>query len=453
MADMTIGRNAATPKGFLRRVSDARLDRVDDAHQQAWVVHPMSALLKLGALSLSSHARSVRAVETRSEQLRPTVRAEVGLKERVSDNAFGLALPRVDWCELRACLHRQVKAEWRRGNLEPSRFQKSTAAIDGKHLATIPEKRLRTLVTRRTELDGSQLSPEELRRVLSTQFRYVQLQESTNGKLCGLIRVHRATLISSDAAMCLDQWPVAGHTNEWATIELTVSALLSAYGRTKIIERVTLDAGNATPEVARDLGQRSVDYFMAVKTAQGQLHEHAVDTLGDRAGNKADHRVVVDERGKMICYSVWCAQLEDNLGFEGARHIVRIDRVVASDDDATVGNRYFVSSELPADLGPKEALKLARAHWRCENEGHWTADAIFDEDARRTPWTMHPDGVLVVGLLRAIAINILAVLRALSRYKQGQTWLKPTWKMVIEQALLTLCIPILNTSRFDAFEA
>lgn len=154
MAQMRISRNAATPKGFLRRMSDAGFEQVDDPRRQAWVVHPLAALLKLGVLALASHARSVRAVEVRSEQLRPTVRAQIGLKERVS-----------------------------------------------------------------------------------------------------------------------------------------------------------------------------------------------------------------------------------------------------------------------------------------------------------APWTMHPDGVLVVGLLRAIAINILAVLRALSRYKRGQKWIRPTWKMVIEQALLTLCLPILDTTEFDAFEA
>ncbi|QDG53158.1 ISAs1 family transposase [Persicimonas caeni] len=453
MAQMRISRNAATPKGFLRRISDARFERVDDPRAQQWVVHPLHALLKLGALAFSTHARSVRAVEVRSEQLRPTVRAQVGLKERVSDNAFGLVLPRIKWPQLRRCLHRQVKAEWRRGRLVPVRLQKSTAAIDGKHVATVPEKRLRALVTQRTSLDGATLAPAELRQVLSTQFPHVQLQESSHGKLCGLIRVHRTTLISSSAAVALDQWPIAGQTNEWGAIELTVSALMSAYGRTKLIERVTLDAGNATPEVAQMLQGRDIDYLMSLKVGQGRLWEHAVDTLGDREGRQADHRDVVEERGKTICYSVWREKLDGEYGFEGARQVVRIERVVAGDEDAEVGNRYFVSSESPDELGAKEALALARAHWRCENEGHWTADAIFDEDARRTPWTMHPDGVLVAGLLRSIAINILAVLRALTRNKSAEKWHKPTWKMVVEQALMTLCIPILDTTEFDAFEA
>ena len=78
-----------------------------------------------------------------------------------------------------------------------------------------------------------------------------------------------------------------------------------------------------------------------------------------------------------------------------------------------------------------------------------TGDAISDEDARRTPWTQDPDGVLVVGLLRVIAVNILAVLRALSRYQRDDKWLTPTWKMVIEQALMTLCEPILDMRQFN----
>ena len=81
-----------------------------------------------------------------------------------------------------------------------------------------------------------------------------------------------------------------------------------------------------------------------------------------------------------------------------------------------------------------------------------TADAIWDEDARRTPWTQHPDGVLVVGILRAIAINILAILRALSRIQEGLKSNKPTWKNVIEQALLVLCDPLLDMEAFNALD-
>jgi hypothetical protein len=93
-------------------------------------------------------------------------------------------------------------------------------------------------------------------------------------------------------------------------------------------------------------------------------------------------------------------------------------------------------------------------HWRCENEGHWTADAIHNEDARRTPWSKHPDGILATSLLRILAHNILAVMRALSRrINDHGTHEKLAWREVIEHLLLSICKPTLLTEEFDAVEA
>ena len=157
-------------------------------------------------LGILTGARSAHAVENRSEQLRPTVRAEFGLGERVSDNAFGLALQQIEPIELRRALHRQVKAEWRRKNLRPEDgpLPWSTVAIDGKHLATIPEKRLRALISSRTGLEGAQLSPSELKRVVGTQAPYVQVCGSKPGEMEGRVRSHRAALVSGGACVVLD---------------------------------------------------------------------------------------------------------------------------------------------------------------------------------------------------------------------------------------------------------
>ena len=199
MAQFRIDRNSVTPKGFLRRVLDCGFDEVRDPREQTKIIHPLVAVLRLAVLALASGARSARAVEDRSEHLKPQVRGEIGIHERVSDNAFGLILGQLDGKELRGALHRQVKAEWERKRLQADRLPQHTVAIDGKHLATIPEKRLRGLISHQTTLDGDLLTTDQLRHVLSTQFPYVQLHESESGRIYGLIRVHRATLISSDA--------------------------------------------------------------------------------------------------------------------------------------------------------------------------------------------------------------------------------------------------------------
>jgi hypothetical protein len=68
------------------------------------------------------------------------------------------------------------------------------------------------------------------------------------------------------------------------------------------------------------------------------------------------------------------------------------------------------------------------------------------------PRGQHPDGILLVGVLRAVAINILADLRALSRIGRGDKLLKPTWKVCIEQVLLGLFEPLLDMTTFNAFE-
>ncbi|MGM0558649.1 MAG: hypothetical protein ACQEVA_19845 [Myxococcota bacterium] len=131
--------------------------------------------------------------------------------------------------------------------------------------------------------------------------------------------------------------------------------------------------------------------------------------------------------------------------------MIRIERVAADDEGVrSAGNRYFVTSMERDELDAKQAVELARAHWRCENEGHWTCDAIWDEDARRTPWTTHPDGILNVGLLRSVAINMLAMLRTLSRVEQAGKLIKPSWTTVVEQALLVLCEPLLCMEAFNA---
>jgi len=60
----------------------------------------------------------------------------------------------------------------------------------------------------------------------------------------------------------------------------------------------------------------------------------------------------------------------------------------------------------------------------------------------------HPNGVFVVGVLRMIALNILAIARKLSRI--GTSEQTPSWKQVVEHFFLVLCESILETEAFDA---
>ncbi len=338
------------------------------------------------------------------------IRKALGIKDRVSDNAFSLVLRRLEPDDLRLALIRQVKAEHQRKTLRPcfDALPWSTVAIDGKHLATLGEKDLRNLVSAETPLDGGALDIEQLERVIKSRFEYVQFRKHNDARVDGLIRV----------------------------------------------ELVTLDAGNSSLESAKSVRKHGAHYFMALKGGQGALHTLAQHHLGEASGQRPLFSTSVEQRGKTICYSVWVHELDEGHGWQDARQLVRVERVAAGDEDdePEVGNRYYVCSKGAAELSAEHALILARHHWRCENESHWTSDAIFDEDARRTPWTRHPTGILVVSLLRCIATNILAVLRALSRIQTGDKLIKPSWKTCIEQALMTLFEPLLDMEEFNACE-
>ena len=76
-------------------------------------------------------------------------------------------------------------------------------------------------------------------------------------------------------------------------------------------------------------------------------------------------------------------------------------------DTRTIGNvttaatRYVISS-LPADA-PK-ILSAVRAHWRVENNLHWSLDVVFREDASRIRMG-HAQANFA--LLRKFALNML----------------------------------------------
>lgn len=457
VAQRNIQRKAATPKGILRRTLDAEFREVPDPRDERYITHPLSGVLQLGVLGLATGTRSTEAIETRSTQLAAPVEQAIDLDGRISDNAFGLILRQLEPYQLRQALHRAVKAEWvDRENLRPSELSKSTVAIDGKCLTTLEAWELRQLVSSRTELEGSELTVEQLKRVYSTRFPEIQLREDDDAGLIGVAMVHRATLVSSEAAVVIDQRSIPGTTSEHGEITNTLEALFNTYGRTKMLQRITVDAGNMYRKTARTVCDRGADYFGALKEhAQGDLYDCAVEGLGDRPDEEADATHTETSHGKTLTYRVWQMPIaEGTCGWEGTRQLIRIQRVAVDNEtgERNVGERYFVSSESPEQLGAMEAYHVARNHWRCENEGHWTADAIWDEDARRTPWTRDPTGIVNVGILRVIAINILAILRSMSRIEKGDQMETPTWKQVIEHAIQALLRPVLETGEFDEFD-
>lgn len=261
----------------------------------------------------------------------------------------------------------------------------------------------------------------------------------------GLARTHRAHLVSSAATVCLDVRPIPGDTNEVGAVRAFLEELVETYAKTSLFELVTADAGNCSEQVARWLHDHQLGYFLAIKGPQGDIHALALQELGGRPATAAECETTERARGKRITHRLYRLQLEGGyLEWTHARQLIRVERVVADPETGDVeseGNRFFVTNLVKGKLKSEGWLTLSRIHWRCENEGHWTSDVFWHEDARRTPWTTKPEAVYALAALRMIAQNILAMFRRMTR----RTWdpRPPRWQELIDlvRALLRLAAP------------
>lgn len=440
-------RQAATAKGLKRRVRDLGFAQVADPRVAGKVTYPLPTILSALVVAMVTKARSLRAVEQRTAQIVRRRGAWLGLTQRIADNTFAAVLPRLPVPALVACVQQLVKAEHRRGNLKPTRLAVGAIAIDGKNSATLRWHDL----CRVLELDEATATPAVVKAQLQAAYPAAQFCEPPEGRPYALLRVHTVTLISADAAPCIHLRPIAGATNELGAMPALLTELARDYGRTGLFHLVTTDAGNTACQLQGQIVQAGWHYCAQIKSEHGGLYQEAERVLRPRRRARAVASYTDTENGALCTYRLWRYDLEGAgwLDWTHARQLLRVERLAEKPQtgERTVGNRYYVTSLAPVDLGPRAALSTTRAHWRCELETHWTADAELGEDRRRLAWSRHPTGVLAVMAIRMMALAILAVARRLSRL--GYTEETPTWHQVAEHFLLQLCGSVLETAAFD----
>jgi hypothetical protein len=425
------------------------------------VLYKLPALLNALVVAVVTGARSLRQIEQRSLQLVKKLGSWQGIKKRIADNTFSTLLPRLSLADLLGCLHLMVKAEHRRGNLKPTRLPVGAVAIDGKHIATLRWHDLTRLLKEERAKKAKQRSDErieptpenvaELREILSKHHPEAQLCIPDVGEPHAKVRVHTATLISSDAALCIHQRPVPGATNEIGAMPELIDELKAAYRRTRLFQLITTDAGNTSLKVSGQIVALGCEYFCQIKSIHGELHAEAKRLLGRRSKAESKQSYTDIQNGEVVTYYLWRSDLGEQgwLDWEHARQLVRVQRIAVHPGTGkrSVGNRYYVLSQSSDVLGAHSALTVSRSHWRCENGTHWTADAELMEDRRRHAWSRHPNGTLAASALRMMALMILAVARQLSRLTYSKE--RPSWSDVIQHFFLRLCDGILETEAFD----
>jgi hypothetical protein len=92
------------------------------------------------------------------------------------------------------------------------------------------------------------------------------------------------------------------------------------------------------------------------------------------------------KRGRVTARRLWVdaaagAYAREQLGFPGARALLRVDRMTRGRDGVeSTESRHFVTSLDPAAVDAARLLGLVRGHWRVENCLHYEKDRWWDED-------------------------------------------------------------------------
>ena len=392
-------------------------DDIPDPRKPRGVRWALPTLLSTALLGMLVLSRSLRAAESFSGDL-ARARRRFGIDRRVPDSTLGDALARLDPEPLREHLHKQVRAEHRRKALVPTVVPIGAVSLDGKENGRFDQR----------------VHPA------------CQEQTGTDGKPQWAFRVMNATLISSAAAVCIDQLPIAADTNEMGTYQKAVDALLLAYGRSDLIELFMSDAGMTSEANARYVDEKHLAYVEAIKGNQPELQAEARRVFAAQTASQEPEVQTpweVDSSRGRICRQLY--RSAEMAGWGDWSHLrqVWLVRVLRHpgfvDGQECLGpvqlleDRLYATNLVWGRLKGPEIEQLVRAHWRCENNLHGTMDIQWKEDSGL--WVRRGNGLPVCGLLRALAYNLLALLRAVhlrsvdsreARWQQLRDWMRDT---------------------------
>jgi len=341
------------------------------------------SLLWAGALCAT---KTLRALEALSERM--------GC--RIADTTLWRVLRQLPVEPLRALLVQQVRAAWRAKEMV-SHLPLSVVAIDGK-----------TIWTGRYPAND-----------------YCQLQ-AQSGCARFHMRVLRAVWVSGPCALTVGQMPIPAKQNECSTFGAFLEQLLADYGKTEMLQVISVDAGYVSLHNATLIDDAQCGYLMALKNPQKELTAEARRVLGRR--KQPDAETPWERyRGRRIRRLLFrTTELAGYNGWHHLREVWRVRQETEHDGRLSVEERYFVTNLPPGATRDDIPLMLVRAHWGIENRSNWTMDTVWAEDRR--PWA---GGALeAVSLLRLMALNVLTRLRC-RRFRSARNRSRP-WRILLD---------------------
>lgn len=219
----------------------------------------------------------------------------------------------------------------------------------------------------------------------------------------GTRALHLVSAYASAAGLVLAQRAVDGKSNEITAIPELLD-MLDIKGAI-----VSIDAMGTQKAIAACIAEKGGDYVLALKGNQTSLHDDAKLFFADPAcaATCASETTIDADHGRIeerLCRAAdagWLAERHPQ--WKGLRSFAAITarRIDKKSGAESLETRLYIASLEP---DPKALLAAVRAHWRIENNLHWTMDVIFDEDRCRTRKDASP---LSLAIIRHAAFNIL----------------------------------------------
>lgn len=344
----------------------------------------------------------------------------------IGRTALADVLSRLDPEEVVGVLHQQVHTEHRRKALQPQGLPVGVLAFDGRCNWTGNEKV--NEYCQRSHKDDRDQTP-------FWQYRVV-----------------RAVLVSSAAPICVHEEPIPADTNDMGVFARAYERVLKEFGRSELFEIVSCDAGFCSLENATRIHESGRAYIFGLKQNQPELYREAQRVLLPKAEEERPECVseFVKEGGFFVQCRLWrTREMRGWNGWDHLRQVWLVRKVRVKDDgrEEVVEDRFFAVSVPVNRLKPWEILEVVRRHWRIENECYWTLDTQWKEDSGL--WVRKGNGLIVCGILRMIAYNIVALLR----YVHGKTlsWRRKPWRYIADRIYEYLVVAHLDKAWLPSF--
>ena len=360
---------------------------------QQWTLGYVMEVLLAGALS---GCKTLRDVETLSELY----------AERVPDTTLHDIMVGLDPTALQKELAQGVKQALREHELPKEEFPVRITAIDGKGLFS----------TDRPVNDNSE-----------------PIGGGGNGELYRHM-VLRAVYVSSETKLYLGQHEIKSKGAETTEFIPFIDELISLYGRTGLLEVISIDAGMVSKANAGKLVNRDLSYIMALKGSQQMLSALALELFA-----KSSTPALVEQEsynGKDVSRTLYRAAVPKIADWEHVQEFWKVLTVITDlqTRKTTEDTRYFMTNLMPAILSHSQVLAAVRMHWGIENDANWCFDVNWQEDT--APWTS--GAFALVSFLRMLAYNIISRLK--TRRLKAQNHRSLRWKDFFRCFEHALCI-------------